>query len=200
MVRAQFAIVVATALALTAAACVQAVRAQDTSQNASQDTSQDPNQANEATAAGLWQAVDANTHQPTGWFLVRKIDGDYVGVLAKMFLKPDQDPNVVCGHCSGDRHDKPWLGLEIIRGMKRDGRQYSGGTILDPRDGDVYDAMMSLSPDGQTLTVRGYLGISLLGRNQYWTRLPNTALNQLDPSIYSGFAAKPENSAGNVSP
>ena len=35
-------------------------------------------------------------------------------------------------------------------------------------------------PDGQTLVVRGYLGISLLGKNQYWTRLPETAFNEID--------------------
>ena len=40
---------------------------------------------------------------------------------------------------------------------------------------------MKVSPDGQTLAVRGYIGIELLGQNQYWTRLPETAYSQLDP-------------------
>jgi hypothetical protein len=65
--------------------------------------------------------------------------------------------------------------------MKRNGAEYTNGTILDPRDGDLYSAMMTLTPDGQTLVVRGYLGISLLGKNQYWTRLPEAALNEIDP-------------------
>ena len=56
-------------------------------------------------------------------------------------------------------------GLEIIRGMKQEGDdKYVGGTILDPRDGKVYSAMMTVTPDGQTLVVRGYIGFSLLGR------------------------------------
>ena len=135
------------------------------------------------TASGLWQATDEETGQPTGWFLIRDHDGVYDGIIAKMFLKPGEDASVACVQCQDDRHNKPWLGLEIIRGMKQEGLQYENGSILDPRDGNVYNAMMTLAPDGQTLVVRGYLGISLFGRNQYWTRLPDSAYNELDPSI-----------------
>lgn len=145
----------------------------------------------ELTASGLWQATDEETGQPTGWFLIRDHDGVYDGIIAKMFMQPGQDPNVACAQCRDDRHNKPWLGLEIIRGMKQEGLKYEDGSILDPRDGNVYSAMMTLAPDGQTLVVRGYLGISLLGRNQYWTRLPDTAYNELDPSINPKPAAHP---------
>ncbi len=132
---------------------------------------------------GLWQAVDDDTKQPTGWFLISEHDGIYDGIIAKMFLKPGQDPNAVCDQCKDDRHNHPWLGLQIIRGLKQEGDKYVDGTILDPRDGKIYKAMMTVSPDGQTLTVRGYFGISLLGRNQYWTRLPDSAYSMLDPSV-----------------
>ena len=90
---------------------------------------------------------------------------------------------VVCDQCKDDRHDQRWLGLEIIRGMKQREVQYGGGTILDPRDGKIYHATMKLTPDGQTLVVRGYIGIELLGENQYWTRLPDSAYSMLDPSV-----------------
>ncbi len=88
--------------------------------------------------------------------------------------------------CKDDRANHPWLGLEIIRGMKQDAdkpEKYVDGTILDPRDGKVYKANMTVTPDGQTLVVRGYIGISLLGKNQYWTRLPDSAMTMLDPSV-----------------
>lgn len=156
------------------------------------------------TAAGLWQAVDEETGEPTGWFLITEHDGVYGGSIAKMFLKPGQDPGVVCDRCSDDRHNKPWLGLEIVRGMKQQGLKYEDGTILDPRYGRIYSAEMTLSPDGQTLVVRGYLGLSLLGKNQYWKRLPDSAYDQLDPAINpkhpapghkSGAAPKPESAA-----
>jgi hypothetical protein len=145
------------------------------------------------TPAGLWQAVDPDTKQPTGWFLISEDpSGLYDGIIAKMFLKPGEDPNVVCDQCKDDRHDHPWLGLQIIRDMKpEEDNKYDGGTILDPRDGKIYHATMKLSPDGQTLVVRGYLGIELLGQNQYWTRLPNAAFSMLDPSVNPNPAVNP---------
>ena len=140
-------------------------------------SAQTPAPAVPQTPAGLWQAVDDDTKQPTGWFLIANHDGVYSGIIAKMFLKPGEDPNAVCGECKDDRANHPWLGLEIIRGMKQDAEKpekYVDGTILDPRDGKVYKANMTVTPDGQTLVVRGYIGISLLGKNQYWTRLPDS--------------------------
>jgi uncharacterized protein (DUF2147 family) len=143
------------------------------------------------TPAGLWQAVDDNTKQPTGWFIINNHDGVYSGFIAKMFMKPGEAPNPVCDKCTDDRQNHPWLGLEIIRDMKQEeADKYGGGSILDPRDGKVYHAIMKLSPDGQTLTVRGYLGFEMLGKNVYWTRLPDSAYSMLDPSINPNTAVK----------
>jgi uncharacterized protein (DUF2147 family) len=149
------------------------------------------------TPAGLWQALDDSTKQPTGWFLISNENGVYDGIIARMFLKPGDDPNVVCDQCKDDRHNQRWLGLQIIRDMKpEDDSKFGGGTILDPRDGKIYHATMKLAPDGQTLVVRGYLGIELLGQNQYWTRLPNAAFSMLDPSINPNPAVNPHAAPG----
>ncbi len=142
-----------------------------------------PAQVAEPTAVGLWQQVDEATGRTQGWFLISERSGVYGGIIAKMFMAPGESQNPICTRCEGDQKNALWLGLAIIKGMKRNGQSYEDGTILDPRDGSVYRALMQLSPDGQTLTVRGYFGIALLGRDQVWTRLPDSAYAQLDPSV-----------------
>jgi uncharacterized protein (DUF2147 family) len=132
-----------------------------------------PLRAAEPSVAGLWEQADAHGHS---WFLFFEHDGVYEGAIAKMFLTPGEPPNPICISCAGDQKNAPILGLIIVKGMHRNGLMYENGTILDPRNGSVYQAKMKVSPDGERLTLRGYLGIDLLGQDQVWKRLPDDAL------------------------
>lgn len=128
------------------------------------------------TAAGLWEKVDSSG-APIAWFRILDCGGVYRGKMAKIYPRPGEDPsNWRCTACQGDQKDAPVIGLTFINGMRRNGLAYEGGSILDPRTGFVYSARMELSPDSQQLTVRGYLGIPILGQSEVWKRIPDSSL------------------------
>jgi uncharacterized protein (DUF2147 family) len=128
------------------------------------------------TAEGFWAQV-GNDGKVGGWFFFTQRDGVFEGRLVKMFKQPGEQHIIDnCEKCEGDQKNAPMLGLTIVKGMKRDGYKYEEGSILDPRDGSVYHAQMEMSPDGQKLAVRGYLGIPLLGQTQTWQRLPDDSI------------------------
>ena len=153
------------------------------------------------TAAGFWQSSD-DEGKPTGWFYFVDKDGVFEGRLVKTFKIPGKPTFDTCGNCTGAQKDAPMLGLTIVKGMKRQGAEYSDGTILDPRDGSVYHAQMKLSPDGKSLFVHGYIGLPVLGQTKTWTRLPDNVMAAADipPDSVAAKAAPKPKSNPNANP
>lgn len=119
---------------------------------------------------GVWQTVDDHTGQPKA--LVQINDDGSGGLSGKIIkgLGPNDQPDRRCTACTDSRKDQLILGMTIIDGMKQAGNEWDGGHILDPENGKVYRCKMHTEDGGQKLVVRGYLGISLLGRSQTWVR------------------------------
>ena len=129
--------------------------------------------AQATSPAGVWKTIDDGTKKEKS--LVRIVDsgGVYSGKVEK-FLDPETAKDVTCKDCSDDRKDKPILGMTIIRNMKQsadDKAVFEGGDILDPNSGKLYKAKMTVIDGGSKLEVRGFIGISLIGRTQTWIRV-----------------------------
>ena len=117
-----------------------------------------------AQIEGNWKTIDDATGQAKSIVEVyKKSDGKYYGKVVKLLIKPE-NPN--CTGCKDDRKNKPILGMEVIRGLKKEGNDFTGGTITDPKSGKVYKC--NVVRNGDKLDVRGYVGFAMIGRTQTW--------------------------------
>lgn len=116
---------------------------------------------------GKWINKDDETGKEKALIEIFEKDGKYHGKITKLLLP--EDKGKVCEKCTGSDKNKPIEGLVFLKNMKKSGEEYIDGTILDPKKGKEYSCTITFK-DKNTLNVRGYLGISLLGRNQTWRR------------------------------
>jgi len=120
-----------------------------------------------AQIEGKWKTIDDETKQAKSIVEIwKKSDGKYYGKVSQLLIKP-ASPN--CTECKDDRKGKPILGMEIIRGLVKDGEEFTGGTITDPKTGKTYKC--TITRTGDKLNVRGYMGVSLFGRSQVWQKV-----------------------------
>ena len=119
---------------------------------------------------GFWETVDDKTGSPRA---VIEITQDSSGVLSGKVVKgldASEPIDKRCTACTDARKDQAIIGMTVLTGMHKDGDDWEGGEILDPDNGKVYRCKMHLEKAGTVLVVRGYIGVSLLGRSQTWVR------------------------------
>ncbi len=107
--------------------------------------------------------------KPRGVVEIREEKGTLIGT-ARGSLRQGEPSNPTCERCQGERKGKPIFGMDILTGLHADGDEWTGGEILDPDSGKVYKAKIKLIDGGKKLVLRGFIGISLMGRSQTWVR------------------------------
>ena len=122
------------------------------------------------TPVGRWKQFDDRQGDLRSIIRIDLVGDQLVGSIVQTFLRPGEPADPVCDKCPGDFKDRPIVGLRFMWGLTGRGRAWDGGRVLDPDDGRIYKVKLRLSEDGRTLDVRGYVGISLLGRTQRWIR------------------------------
>mgnify|MGYP005990891735 CR=1 FL=1 len=122
---------------------------------------------NAQTVLGIWESRNGSTNKVDSYVEVYQKDGKVYAKIIELTNKNGQD--AVCSLCEGERKNKPILGMDILTGLKKNGKEWSGGTILDPRNGKEYKCYIKLESKNK-LKIRGYIGISLFGRTSYWYR------------------------------
>lgn len=121
-----------------------------------------------AQVTGKWKTIDDETGEAKSVVEVFEKDGKVYGKVIEILNPAKKDSK--CQNCKGEDKDKPILGLMIIKGLKKDGKEYTDGDILDPQKGKLYSCTIKLDGNDK-LSVRGYMGISLIGRSQTWYRV-----------------------------
>lgn len=121
--------------------------------------------------AGLWKTIDDETGKEKSLVRISQNGEALEGVIEKLFRNPDEEQNPVCDKCKGEQYNQPIIGMKILWDMKKKGDVWTNGSILDPKKGSVYHCTIRLDDSGKVLKVRGYIGVSLIGRSQSWYRV-----------------------------
>lgn len=119
------------------------------------------------TIFGKWNSFNEETNKKESVIEVYQKDGKAYAKIIEI-LNEDRK-NATCTECKGDRKNEPILGMNILTGLKKDDDEWSGGKILDPKNGKEYKCYIKLL-DKNTLKIRGYIGVSLFGRTAIWKR------------------------------
>lgn len=118
---------------------------------------------------GRWKTIDDESGKPLSIIEIYEKHNKIYGKVVEIF-NPKNKKIPKCEKCEGEDRNKPILGLTVIKGLTWEKNEYTNGKILDPKHGKLYKCSISFE-NKDKLKVRGYIGLELLGRTQYWERL-----------------------------
>jgi uncharacterized protein (DUF2147 family) len=117
---------------------------------------------------GIWKNVDDEDGKDKSHIQIYEVNGILKAKVIKLLPAATLK---TCDQCKGANKNKPIEGMEILSGLKKvNEKEYTDGTILNPKNGKIYDCTISLETQDK-LKVRGYVGLSLIGKTQYWYRV-----------------------------
>lgn len=123
---------------------------------------------------GKWKTIDDQSGYSRADVEIRqKADGTYEGVIVETRNIPGTEKMGICHKCPGNLKDKPFIGLPFIWNFKQDPNnpnQFIDGRVLDPISGKVYKGKARLNATQRRLTLRGYVGVSVIGRSVTWVK------------------------------
>ncbi len=121
---------------------------------------------------GTWKNIDDKTGSSKAILEIRQeSNGSYTAKIVKVTPRPGYTPRETCVNCPAPYTNQPILGMDVLTGLKYTGNSnFTDGKIIDPLSGNIYSTKAKLSNNGKRLTMRGYVGVSALGRSQTWIK------------------------------
>ncbi|HUR34173.1 MAG TPA: DUF2147 domain-containing protein [Vicinamibacterales bacterium] len=128
--------------------------------------------AQQLTPEGRWRTIDDKTNVAKSIVAITLVNGQLEGTVERVFVPPSKEEFPMCTPCPGEFNGKPVIGMRILWGLRRDGsaQEYVDGRVFDPDAGKIYRCKVRVVDGGRKLEVRGFVGVSLLGRTQTWVR------------------------------
>ncbi|MDZ7743110.1 MAG: DUF2147 domain-containing protein [Bacteroidota bacterium] len=118
---------------------------------------------------GVWLNEDKDAH-----VRIYKEEGKFFGKIVWLKNPIDEEtgkPKLDDENSDPALQSRPIMGLVLLQDFEFDGDdEWEDGKIYDPKKGSTYSCYMELKSKDE-LKIRGYIGVSLLGRTTYWTRV-----------------------------
>lgn len=122
------------------------------------------------TVNGCWATVDDSDGTVKSYVKIYDEGGTKVGDIVRLTVNGGR-----CVDCADGFNGRVLRNERIMSGFRADGNRYEDGSILDPKSGRRYSAVMNLvEGNSDRLYLRGYVGIRALGRSQTWRRVPSS--------------------------